>query len=162
MLTKLSQTKKTCSPASVSPLSLGFNVGGVSSSPLEILHPWASSSLGDSPLQSSHLGSSSPGKQMTTKYQWALNTERAMFKFIIMKKELSNTPFWVFNLLLIDRNKQEVLFEDVHMSRPCLYTLVSPLPLTAGSMKQCRFKPLIGKRLWNIPQVIWTEVLTTG
>lgn len=46
-------------------------------------------------------------------------------------QSLYNTTLYVFNSLLIDRHKQEVLFEDVNMTCPCLHSLVPPLPLTA-------------------------------
>lgn len=41
----------------------------------------------------------------------------------------------VLSLLLIDRHKQKVLFEDVDMTRPCLHSLVPLLPLTSEQPK---------------------------
>lgn len=60
-------------------LSLWFNVGDVSVLSFGLLHLWASSWSCDSsvpPFQASNFGSSSPGKQITTKYQWALNRQQ--------------------------------------------------------------------------------------
>lgn len=54
----------------------------------------------------------------------------ALLKIKKEKKTVQITPP-VLNLLLIDRNKQEVLFEDVDVSCPCLHALVPPLSLTA-------------------------------
>lgn len=71
--------KLILTPASVFVPSLGFSVCDVSPWSLvvmEFLHPLVSFWPGDSSVQDSSLGSSNPGKQMTTKYQWALSGQR--------------------------------------------------------------------------------------
>lgn len=133
-------------PVSVCVLSAWFNVSRISATPFEFLDLWATSwscislvpllhfaACECGQIKFSTLGSSSPGKQMTTKYQWALNRQRSRItcQRDAWHKKYVCTRVCVFNSLLINGNKKEILFEDVHVAGPRFHPLVSPLPLTA-------------------------------
>lgn len=70
---------------------------------------------------------------------------------------------------MIHGNKQEVLFEDVHVARPRLDPLVPPLPLTAEETQQStRFKINVVLLLFTstdntlqfVPQVLQKTIST--
>lgn len=122
-------------------LSVLVDSGVTSLMPFSFLYPEASSSAwassGFSPpvplseaglLPSSHWGCSRPGKQITTRYQWALSYKE--------ESTMSHTVYLLMcvclcHSLLIDRHKQEIFLEDVHMSCPRLHPLMPP-PLRSG------------------------------